>query len=251
METPAISFVMPTKHRGERIGATVETIIAQTIRDWELVVIDESADPLDRTEQVLRSFHDNRIRYYRTPPGFPSYPATRNLGNQLARAEIIAVADSDDFYAPKRAELSIEALADTSFDVCYGTYDVLYESNGELIPPKRPTPAFSFDTYQERNYIPHASSAYRRQVAFDFPYNAFFVRAADYDFFLRVARYEKAFRFIPEKLFTYVIHDTNVSGGKRVREFDEVLRLNYMHGEGDRVAVVEHILDQLTDRAVQ
>ncbi len=243
--TPALSFVMPSRNRGDRIGSTVDTIRSQTIKDWELIVVDERSDPLDQTEDVLRSFNDARIRYYRVPLQFPTYPATRNLGNQLARADIIAVADSDDFYEPARAELTLQGFERDQCDVCYGTYEVLYEETGEYAPPKRPTPDFDLESYKERNYIPHAASAYRRTIAFDFPYNAFFVRAADYDFFFRVARYGKKFTFVPEKFFTYVVHTSNVSGGKRVREYDEILKMNYMESRGDRVATVEHILAQI------
>jgi teichuronic acid biosynthesis glycosyltransferase TuaG len=77
MKQPLISVIMPAHNTERFIGAAIESVLAQTYENWELLVIDDAST--DGTGQVVRRFSDTRIKYhrceriFRTP--WPNCPA--------------------------------------------------------------------------------------------------------------------------------------------------------------------------------
>lgn len=238
---PKISFVMPAKDRGKMIKKSIQTIINQTIKDWELIVVDDHSKKGDQTKKVVASFRDPRIKYIRMPDSFPGgIPATRNFGNMFASAPIIAVADSDDLFYPQRAALTIKAFAKEKCDVFYGRYDVLYQNKKEL--QERKIIPFDLTKMKKHNLIANGSSAYKREFAYEYPYNSFFRKASDYDFFTRLAIAGKKFYFCDQKIYTYVLHDNNISQGKSAIVFDQLIFLNRKWIKANRDEIVRQII---------
>jgi glycosyltransferase involved in cell wall biosynthesis len=238
MNKPLLSFVMPTRNREQYIGQAIQSIIDQTETNWELIVIDDHSAADDQTEQIVTDFNDSRIRYYRLPDIFgQNSPSARNFGNALAKADIIAVCDSDDIYFPERAALTIKAFNETNCDVVYGQMDVLDEATGEVRERAAQVPVvdFNLETLKNYDFIPHGSSAYRRSIALEFPYNNFFRRAGDYDLFSRLAMAGKKFTYIPSKLFRYRLHDSNISGGGSHKGFDRFIAQNRGWATADEI----------------
>jgi len=84
MKKPKISCVMPCRNREQIIGETIQSIIDQTFRDWELVIIDDHSDSEDKTEEVVKGFKDPRIRFYRLDDKYgKAISSARNFGNIL------------------------------------------------------------------------------------------------------------------------------------------------------------------------
>jgi glycosyltransferase involved in cell wall biosynthesis len=235
-----ISFVMPEKNRGDRIGKTIQTIIDQTEKDWELIVVDDHSDPADKTGKVIESFKDKRIRFIHMPDDLPKGIATaRNFGNQFALSPIIAVADSDDLFKPERAELTIEAFEKNDCDVFFAKNDIYDEVKKINIPLMEDFHSFDISMLKKRNYIAHSSSAYKRHLAYAFPYNSFFKKAEDYDLFTRLAEAGKKFYFCDKVVYTYIVHGENVSRGLRLVNYNDLIHLNRDWIEKERVAVIE------------
>lgn len=240
---PKISFVMPQKNRGGRIKKSIEAIVAQTMPEWELIVIDDHSDPEDTAENVIREINDPRIRFIRMPDSWPyGIPSARNFGSMFAEALIIAVADSDDLSHPDRAKIILEKMTTESADVFFSNYEVLIEESSEVRPSKNFIEDFSPEMLLERNYIAHSTSAYTTEIARNFPYNSFFGKGEDYDLFLRLAREKKRFSHSSEVLLQYVVHDSNYSEGKRVEVVDKLLHLD---PNADRREAVEEFISQI------
>ncbi|TSC93692.1 MAG: glycosyltransferase [Candidatus Berkelbacteria bacterium Athens1014_28] len=237
---PKISFVMPEKNRGDRIGKTIQTIIDQTEKDFELIIVDDHSDPSDKTEEIVKTFNDKRIRFIHMPEDLPKGIATaRNFGNQFAESSIIAVADSDDLFKPKRAELTIKAFKKTNCDVFFAKNDIYDEVKKEFIPPMEDFHSFNVSMLKKRNYIAHSSSAYKRHLAYEFPYNSFFKKAEDYDLFTRLAVAGKKFYFCDEIVYTYIIHNENISRGLRLVNYNDLIHLNRGWIKKDRNIVIK------------
>ena len=98
-KAPAISIIIATYNRAGLLRQTVESILKQTFRDFELIVVDDGST--DNTEEVLKLYHD-RLLYIRQENRGPS--AARNLGIQHARAAWISIQDSDDICIPDHLE---------------------------------------------------------------------------------------------------------------------------------------------------
>ncbi|MBN1464492.1 glycosyltransferase family 2 protein [candidate division KSB1 bacterium] len=112
LPTPFFSVVIPTCDRAELLGEAVESVLAQTCGDFELIVVDDS--PNDATKQVIESFADNRIQY-RLNCRTKGAAGARNTGIFMARGKWIAFLDDDDVWLPEKLDClfaRIHALPD-------------------------------------------------------------------------------------------------------------------------------------------
>ena len=110
-----VSIVMPAYHAGGTIRESVESVLAQTVQDWELIVIDDGSD--DDTAAILEelSASDKRIRFLKNEQNRgASY--TRNRAIALAEGEWIAFLDSDDRWHPQKLQKQL-ALAEQHPDL--------------------------------------------------------------------------------------------------------------------------------------
>lgn len=108
---PKISIIMPAYNAEQYIRPSIESVLNQTIDDWELLVIDDGST--DRTRNVVRAFPDPRIRLFlRRHEGLIS--KVRNFGLSQAQGRYIAFLDSDDLYEPDALETLTTYLDDRS-----------------------------------------------------------------------------------------------------------------------------------------
>jgi glycosyltransferase involved in cell wall biosynthesis len=98
-QNPRVSVFIPVHNREHYVAVAVNSILAQTFTDFELIVVDDGST--DRTPEVLSRYSDPRLRIARNPSNL-GIPATRNHGLELARGEYIALLDSDDHAYPER-----------------------------------------------------------------------------------------------------------------------------------------------------
>jgi glycosyltransferase involved in cell wall biosynthesis len=100
---PKISFVLPTKDRLEWIGECLQSLLAQTVKDAEIIVINDGST--DGTKEFLDDWAAKQpnVRIVHNTTSIGAGPS-RNLGAQLAKAPIIAVCDDDDCYPVERGE---------------------------------------------------------------------------------------------------------------------------------------------------
>jgi len=87
------SIIIPTYNRAHLIPKTIESVIAQSYSNWELIIVDDGSE--DNTSEVIASFADKRIRYYYKKNEERSI--ARNFGIDKAKGEFINFLDDDDF----------------------------------------------------------------------------------------------------------------------------------------------------------
>ncbi len=97
MENPLVSILTPTYNRAGYIAEAIESVLAQTFTDWELIVIDDAS--ADNTEQIVRSYaaKNPKISYLRQAINV-GIARNRNTGLEKARGNYVAVLDSDDVW---------------------------------------------------------------------------------------------------------------------------------------------------------
>lgn len=105
---PLISVITCTFNRAHLIGETIESVLNQTFQDFEYHIIDENSD--DNTEQVVGSFKDKRLIYYKTPNTAGHLSKLRNLGINKSSGKYIAFIDSDDLWHPDKLLLQVAKL---------------------------------------------------------------------------------------------------------------------------------------------
>lgn len=103
---PQISVVIPTYNRAEKVQKAIESVLAQTLPVFEIIVVDDGSS--DGTEQSLRAAFADRIRYCFQPNQGVS--VARNRGMEESRGEWIAFLDSDDVWQNDKLEWQWRAL---------------------------------------------------------------------------------------------------------------------------------------------
>ncbi len=110
-----ISIVLPSFNRAHIVPRAIESILGQTCRDFELIVVDDGSS--DNTEEVVRRFNDDRIVYVRQENAGAC--AARNNGIAHARGEYIAFQDSDDIWHADKLEKQLKTLQETGADIVF------------------------------------------------------------------------------------------------------------------------------------
>lgn len=114
-----VSIVMPAYNAAGTIRLSVESVLAQTVSDWELIVIDDGSS--DDTAEILAQMaaRDRRIRFLQNERNSgASY--TRNRAVALAEGEWIAFLDSDDLWHPQKLEKQLTLAAEhPDMVICY------------------------------------------------------------------------------------------------------------------------------------
>ena len=109
---PFVSVVIPTYNRSRQVRVALESVLAQTYAELEVIVVDDgSTDGTGEIIQQLTSQHADHgkpIRYF--PQGNQGPSVARNKGIEQARGEWIAFLDSDDVWLPDKLELQVQAL---------------------------------------------------------------------------------------------------------------------------------------------
>jgi glycosyltransferase involved in cell wall biosynthesis len=100
---------MPAYNAERYVGEAIESVLAQTLPDWELLVVNDCST--DRTLEVCNSYRDPRIRVFTTPENLNAAGA-RNLALENTRGELIAFLDSDDVAVRDRLERQLRAFQD-------------------------------------------------------------------------------------------------------------------------------------------
>jgi len=104
---PTVSVIIPTFNRAHLVGRAIRSVLAQTYRDFELIVVDDGSD--EDPQESVNSFDDPRIRYIRLPENRGS-SAAFNTGIGAARGEYLGFLADDDEWLPEKLELQMEFL---------------------------------------------------------------------------------------------------------------------------------------------
>ena len=104
---PRVSIIVPVFNRAATVGRAVASVVAQTLRDWELVLVDDGSD--DDLAGAMAAFSDERLRILRHERNRGA-AAARNTGIGAARAPLIAFLDSDDEWLPAKLARQVDAI---------------------------------------------------------------------------------------------------------------------------------------------
>lgn len=141
MPTPKVSVVIPTYNRADCISEAIDSAIAQTYKDYEIIVVDDGSQ--DNTRDVLKQYGD-KIKYvYQENKG---EAGARNRGIKEAIGEYVAFLDSDDIWLKDKLEKQVKVLSNSNVDtgLVYCAMQVM--QNKTLTHKILPSfPAFNFN----------------------------------------------------------------------------------------------------------
>lgn len=134
---PTVSVIVPSYNRADFLPRAIKSILSQTFRDFEVIVVDDCST--DNTQEVARSFNDERIRYIKHDRN-KGAGAARNTGIKDAKAPYVAFLDSDDEWLPEKLEEQINRIRTLpdEIGVVYCDRTVIVEKTGRIIKTSIP-----------------------------------------------------------------------------------------------------------------
>ena len=212
MDSPLVSVVMPVYNAQRYLAAAVDSVLAQTYRDFELIAVDDGSP--DQSLAMLRDYasRDNRIRVIsRANTGIVG---ALNDGLAAATGELVARMDADDIAMPQRFERQVQFLAAHPDHVLVGSQVLLIDPEGEPLCTKRDT-----EYTHERIDAAHLSHRWplvhptvmmrRAAVNAVGRYRTKYQWLEDLDLFLRMAEIGKL-ASLEEPLLEYRLHAQSV-----------------------------------------
>lgn len=144
--SPLVTVVIAAYNRSNILHYAISSVLWQTFQDWEIVVVDDAST--DDTGEVVRSFSEYRIRYYRREQNSGGQSLTNNEGVRQARGKYIAFLNQDDFWFPDHLEKALNTLETSRADWVFSLGLVVYDEKhtelfgmmpSDLYDPRYPT----------------------------------------------------------------------------------------------------------------
>jgi glycosyltransferase involved in cell wall biosynthesis len=179
---PLISIVVPTYNRANLITRTIESLLNQTEKNYEIIIVDDGST--DNTEEVVTPFLSEKLQYFKKINA--ERAAARNFGTQKAKGDYINWFDSDDIACPNHIQTAIQLIIDSMQpEWIHLGYSI--EIEGESIVKD-----FNLDYDQELkngNLLSCNGVFVRRDIALSNPFNEDRDLSAseDYELWLRLA----------------------------------------------------------------
>ena len=137
---PLVSVIMPAYNAALFIEEAINSVISQTITDWELLVIDDCST--DATGDIVNTIaaRDSRVKLLVNENNMGA-AGSRNRGLDIFRGQYVALLDSDDYWYPQMLEKMLARAEETRADIIYCSYELVDEQgkkvcNDFLVPEK-------------------------------------------------------------------------------------------------------------------
>lgn len=213
--TPIVSVIMPSYNHGRYLGRALRSVVNQTYKNWEAIVIDNNST--DNTDEVLAGFsYDSRIKCLKID-NEGIIAASRNAGIAVAKGEWIAFLDSDDWWVDEKLNKCF-CYINERINVVYHDLDIVYEAPRMFKRKKTKswqlkTPVV-IDLLLNGNAIANSSIMVRKSLLVKvgcINESASLVALEDYNTWLKVASETNAFKYIPKVLGGYFVHSGGMS----------------------------------------
>lgn len=227
MRSPQVSLVQPVYDPDpDYLRQALEGVIAQTLQDWELILIEE---PGPRSAaKIVEALADARLRYVRNPVR-RSLAGLRNQGLELATAEFVAMQDADDVSLPDRLTRQVAFLRDHPDITAVGARLELIDPTGRRLGYRRyPTDSAEIlRTLPHYNPIAQPCVMFRREPVLEA--GGYAERedgiCEDYELWSRLAQDGHQFANLPDVLLRYRVHPAGMKSRKLRGTLRDTLRI--------------------------
>ena len=121
-----VSIIMPSFNTGKFIKESIDSVINQTYRNWELIIVDDCSN--DITDEVVKNINDSRIVYLKNEVNSGA-AISRNKALKKAKGEWIAFLDSDDLWKKDKLEKQVKFMKENNYCFSYTNY-IEIDENG-------------------------------------------------------------------------------------------------------------------------
>lgn len=209
IKNPLVSVLVPSYNHEKYIVETIESIINQTYKNIELIVIDDGSK--DNSILILKKLQKlyNFTLVSRENKGLCE---TLNEAILMASGKYIAVCASDDIYLEHKIEKQVDFMENNDFALCYSKV-ISFNNQGKKKYPKssKYKSGYIFYDLLKTNFIPAVTQMYRKDIFDVIGYFDKNLWIEDWDMLLRISN-KYQIGFIDDYLAMYRNHDSNISG---------------------------------------
>ena len=119
MNSDLVSIIMPSYNTAQYINRSIQSVISQTYKKWELIIVDDCST--DSTEKIVKEIQDARIFYVRNEKNVGA-AVSRNIALKMAHGRWIAFLDSDDIWMPEKLEKQVSYMLSNDYKFSYTSY---------------------------------------------------------------------------------------------------------------------------------
>lgn len=212
-KTPAVSVIIPAYQVTQYISEALESVLAQTLSDYEIIVVNDGCPDTPALERVLEPYRE-RIFYLKKENG--GLASARNAGIRVSRAPLIALLDSDDAWTPDYLAVQVGILqADPSIDILYpnGVFFGDTPLTGRLLMDFSPSNGdVTFESLVSLQCMVVVSVTARKEALLQAGgFDESLRRCEDFDLWLRVVKTGGKIAYHRKPLLRYRVRGTSLS----------------------------------------
>ncbi|HEX8249538.1 MAG TPA: glycosyltransferase family A protein [Pyrinomonadaceae bacterium] len=228
--SPRVSVVIPAYNVAGFIAETLDSVLAQTFADYEIVLVNDGSPDTEKLEKILENYFE-KIVYVKQENGGTA--RARNTGIENAQGEFIAFLDGDDLWLPEYLSAQIKFLTENNLEMIYADAFLFGEvrAGGETFMEKSPsTGAADFEGIVSGrcSVITSGTLVYKQKIldAGMFDINLPRIGMEDFDLWLRLAKAGARIGYQRKILLKYRVSPTSLSGNSVQRARRNVVGLN-------------------------
>lgn len=211
---PFFSVVIPTYNRAGELKRAIESVLAQSFTDFEILVMDDGST--DNTASIVSSFNDLRITYeWDKNFGGPARP--RNRGVAKAQGEWVCFLDADDWWKSNKLEACFKNIND-QVDLLYHDLEIVRDPPSffkrKKLKSRQLKKPVLVDLLVNGNTVANSSVVVRKKLLDEvggIDENKKMIATEDFNVWLRIAKITDAFFYIPNSLGYYMLHKHGIS----------------------------------------
>jgi glycosyltransferase involved in cell wall biosynthesis len=210
---PLISIIMNCYNGEEFLKYSIESVIAQTYKNWELIFWDNKST--DNSSKILKKYKDKRIKYFYAKKNTTLYEA-RNLAIKKSKGKFIGFLDVDDFWTKSKLELQVPYFQEKKVGLVYSNFYKFYK-NKKKLAFKNDLPYGKVTSQIIKNYqigiltVLLRRSFLNKNKLFNFKYDLL----SDFDFILHFSQ-KHIFKVVDRPLAFYRIHENQLQKKKMI-----------------------------------
>jgi glycosyltransferase involved in cell wall biosynthesis len=211
---PMVSVIMNCYNSSKFLREAIESVIAQTYHNWEIIFWDNAS--VDESPEIVRSYADSRIKYFRGEVTVPLGRA-RNFAIEKCTGEFIGFLDCDDIWLPKKLEKQIPLFSDPTVDIVFSDSFFFNNSGAQwrLYKKKKFFTGKCFSELLTRYFLSLETVVIRHSSLLRLKYwfDEKFSTIEEADLFRRIA-YEGKLNMVNEVLAKWRVHSNSYTWNK-------------------------------------
>jgi len=238
-----ISIILPTFNRSHVLGRAIDSVLAQTYSNWELIIVDNHSS--DQTDLLVNNYHSLKIVLLKIH-NKGIIAKSRNCGINHAHGELIAFLDSDDWWSPKKLEKSFQFIT-SGADIVYHDLYIVRNENQKYFLKRAKTFQVHEPVYEclikLGNALTNSSVVVKKKLLEKIgglSEDNEMVSWEDYDCWLKISQHTERFIRIKEPLGFYWAGGGNLSSNQQTLMNLQEFHSLYLLGRSDDIPAWFH-----------